>query len=127
MLLLLALAADARGASFYGRDRMAAALGLMRRVLDQALERLLHLGLLAFRPWNPTSQDGVWQLLPLPPGPPDDARPTPEARARPLSRSPAESASEPLMFADILRRLAAGPVRKGQPRDASSAPESRGF
>ena len=65
-LVLLALAADRRGVSFYGRDRMAIALGMTRHEIDQALQRLLDAGVAAFRPWRPGCTDGVWQLLPLP-------------------------------------------------------------
>jgi hypothetical protein len=66
ILVLLALAADRRGASFYGRDRMTRALGMDRARLDAALDRLLHARLVALRPWRPRGVDGVWQLLPLP-------------------------------------------------------------
>ena len=66
-MVLLALAADRHGASFYRRDTMALALSLHRSELDRSLERLLELGLLDHRPWTPVSPDGVWQLLPLPP------------------------------------------------------------
>lgn len=65
-LVLLALAADRRGVSFYGRDRMACALGMTRHEIDQALQRLLDEDLVAHRPWRPGTRDGVWQLLPLP-------------------------------------------------------------
>ena len=66
VLVLLALAADRHGASFFSRARMASALGLDSARLDRALARLLELGLLAHRPWRPGLRDGVWQLLPLP-------------------------------------------------------------
>ncbi len=65
-LTLLALAADRRGSSFYGRERMGRALGLSRERMDRALARLLELDLVAHRPWRPGHPDGVWQLLPLP-------------------------------------------------------------
>lgn len=65
VLTLLALAADRRGSSFYGRERMGRALGLTRERMDLALGRLLELGLVAHRPWRPGHPDGVWQLLPL--------------------------------------------------------------
>lgn len=65
VLVLLALAADGRGSSYYGRSRMARALGLSRGALDEALARLVALGLVAHRPWRTGSPDGVWQLLPL--------------------------------------------------------------
>lgn len=67
VLLLLALAADPRGASFFSRVRMAHALGIARPRVDQALDRLLDLRLVAFKPWRPGLKDGVWQLLPLVP------------------------------------------------------------
>ena len=66
VLLLLALAADERGASFYSRVRMRQRLGLSAKSLDRALQLLLELRLVAFRPWQPGHSDGVWQRLPLP-------------------------------------------------------------
>lgn len=66
VLVLLALAADRRGASFYSRDRMAAALGMSRHDLDQGLARLVADRLVAHRPWRHNCADGVWQLLPVP-------------------------------------------------------------
>jgi len=66
VLCLLALAADRRGASYYGRGRMAERLGLDGHRVDAALDRLRALELVAFSPWRPGLPDGVWQLLPLP-------------------------------------------------------------
>jgi hypothetical protein len=66
VLTLLALAADKSGSSFYRRETMALALSMRRADLDEALDRLLSLELLAHRPWSQGSIDGVWQLLPLP-------------------------------------------------------------
>lgn len=65
VLVLLALAADRRGVSFFGRARMVERLGLSRPSVDQALARLVELGLVAHRPWRRGAADGVWQLLPL--------------------------------------------------------------
>ena len=65
MLALLALAADEHGSSFYGRSRMALELDLSPEALDRALERLLRIGVVAYRPWRRDSRDGVWQILPL--------------------------------------------------------------
>lgn len=65
-LTFLALAADERGASFYGRARMAATLSIDHRDLDRALARLVSVGLVAHRPWRPGTPDGVWQILPVP-------------------------------------------------------------
>lgn len=70
VLVLLALAADRHGASFYGRERMAERLGMTRAEVDQALHRLLELHLVAHRPWRQGHPDGIWQLLPLPPSQP---------------------------------------------------------
>lgn len=67
VLTLLALAADRTGSSFYRRETMALALSMPRAELDEALERLVELRLVAHRPWIPGHIDGVWQLLPLPP------------------------------------------------------------
>ncbi|MHC4406090.1 MAG: hypothetical protein ACYTG0_41160 [Planctomycetota bacterium] len=66
VLVLLALAADRHGASFYGRERMAERLGMSRQEVDQALSRLLELRLVAHRPWRSGHPDGIWQLLPTP-------------------------------------------------------------
>lgn len=65
VLLLLALAADRRGASYYSRGRMADRLGIDVERVDRALGRLLDAGLVDLRPWRPGSRDGVWQLLPV--------------------------------------------------------------
>ena len=67
VLVLLALAADHHGASFFGRARMAGALGMSMHQVDGALKQLADLQLVAFRPWKPGCRDGVWQLLPVPP------------------------------------------------------------
>jgi hypothetical protein len=66
VLVLLALAADRGGASFFSRARMQSALRLDDVRLERALARLLELHLVAHRPWRPGLRDGVWQLLPLP-------------------------------------------------------------
>ena len=65
VLLLLALAADRRGASFYSRGRMGDALGMDVGRVDRALDRLLQLELVDLRPWRTGVRDGVWQLLPV--------------------------------------------------------------
>lgn len=65
VLLLLALAADRRGASYYSRARMADRLGIDIGRVDRAVDRLLALGLVALRPWRTGQRDGVWQLLPV--------------------------------------------------------------
>jgi hypothetical protein len=67
VLILLALAADRRGASFFSRDRMAVTLGMSRHEVDVALQGLVDCELVAHRPWRQAVTDGVWQLLPPPP------------------------------------------------------------
>jgi len=67
VLVLLAVAADQRGASFFSRNRMATALGMTRHEVDQALAKLVDAELVALRPWRRGGCDGVWQLLPSPP------------------------------------------------------------
>lgn len=91
-LVLLAIAADHRGASFYGRARMSSRLGLARPAIDRALDRLLATGLLLHRPWRAGDPDGVWQLLPLPPAPSDIV-------------SPAPRGSGPVAVSELLSRL----------------------
>lgn len=77
VLVLLALAADRHGASFFSRDRMAKDLGMDLVRIDDALDRLSSARLVALRPWRHHGRDGVWQLLPLP----DDDRTTRTGRS----------------------------------------------
>jgi hypothetical protein len=65
VLLLMALAADRHGASFFSRARMADALGIDVARVDRALDRLLDLRFVDLRPWRPGIRDGVWQILPV--------------------------------------------------------------
>lgn len=65
VLLLLALAADRRGASYFSRGRMADSLGMDVDRVDRALETLLDAGLVDLRPWRAGGRDGVWQILPV--------------------------------------------------------------
>jgi hypothetical protein len=69
VLVLLALAADRHGASFWSREKMSRALSTPRGDVDWALGRLRELELVDHRPWTPQHPDGVWQLLPVPPTP----------------------------------------------------------
>lgn len=67
VLLLLALAADRQGASYYSRARMADRLGIDIGRIDHAVDRLLDSGLVALRPWRAGQRDGVWQILSVEP------------------------------------------------------------
>ncbi len=69
VLVLLSLAANTQGASWYVRERMAALLGMSREKVDRALDKLLMKKLVAFHPWKRDPLNGVWQLLPLPSSP----------------------------------------------------------
>ena len=89
-LVLLALAADRRGASFFSRNRMAVALGMSRHDVDEGLQRLLDAGLVDHRPWRVGVSDGVWQLLPTP------------------RRRQEERGGQVLTAADVLRSLGFG-------------------
>lgn len=95
VLVLMALAADRRGASFFSRQRMAQALGLSRHEVDAALQRLLDASLVDHRPWRAGLRDGVWQLLPPP------------------SRREPERARQVLTAADVLRSLGFDPLIQG--------------
>ena len=94
-LTLLALAADAEGASYWSRARMAHALRMSRPRIDAALRVLLDRNLVAHRPWRRGHADGVWQLLPLP-----EAQDL--AKARPAPRT---ANTPPASIADILKNL----------------------
>ncbi len=104
VLVLLALAADRHGASFYGRERMAAQLGMSRPDVDDALRRLLELRLVAHRPWRPGHPDGIWQLLPLP---------TPQPRG-----------GEAVSLRDVFQSLGL-PMPSASPHAATTPPDSR--
>jgi len=93
VLLLLALAADRRGASFYGREKMAIALSIPRPQIDRALARLLQLRLVEHRPWSDGHPDGVWQLMPI----------------SPRRTAQRQSGNSPTAISDLLRSLGCQP------------------
>ena len=92
VLVLLAIAADRRGASFFSRDRMAAALGMTQHQVDLALQRLHDAGPVDLRPWRNGGRDGAWQHL------------------RPSPRQQPDRARQALSVADVLRNLGFGPA-----------------
>ena len=105
VLVLLALAADRHGASFFGRERMASKLGISRQDVDQALKGMLELRLVAHRPWRQANPDGIWRLLPLP----QSTRQTPGGEA--------------VSIGDLCRSLKSRPPV--QPTQTSKPPDSR--
>ena len=88
VLVLLALAADRHGASYFGRARMAESLGLDVPRVDSALARLRGTGLVVHRPWRQGCADGVWQLLPVPRRGVPANQPEPRVRERPSGNAP---------------------------------------
>jgi hypothetical protein len=99
VLVLLALAADRNGVSYYRRETMVGYLGMNRESIDRALGRLQDLGLVAHRPWGPGQADGVWQVLPVPP----------------LTESNAGRTSEATQIGEILARLRARVAKPPSP------------
>lgn len=105
VLVLLAIAADRRGASFFGRRRMAETLSIDVAAVDAALAKLLDLHLVELRPWQPGQRDGVWQLMPVP------RRTAPSDRPqRPGSAHPPPGA--PTHIAEILAQIATAANRR---------------
>jgi hypothetical protein len=102
-MAFLALAADGRGASYYSRARIASTLGIADSRLDQALDRLLQLGLIDFRPWRPGHRDGVWQVLPVPADSSESSDRVAEAATE--ERHGTRANSQPETLADIVTRL----------------------
>lgn len=92
LLVLLAIAADRRGASYFSWSRMAEALGMSRYEVDVALQRLLDADLVVLKPWRNGCCDGVWQLLPIP------------------SRHRESRTNQTSSVADVLRSLGFGPA-----------------
>lgn len=67
LYLFLALAADQYGLSCWRLDVMEKTMPAFRRhQYRHARERLLQKRLIAFRPWNSSDPDGIYQLLPVP-------------------------------------------------------------
>ena len=64
----LCLVADRSGTSWYRRDRIQNELGLHEDQLHTALDRLLDLELIAYRPFGRHASDGFRQVLSLPEG-----------------------------------------------------------
>lgn len=62
----LALAADAQGRSCWRLDRVEREVPFDLPTLRRARDGLLHLDLIAYRPWYARATDGAYQLLSLP-------------------------------------------------------------
>lgn len=65
--LFLCLVANQQGVSWYRRDRIRAALNLHEAEVQEALERLRALDLVAYLPFGRHDSEGFRQVLSLPP------------------------------------------------------------
>ncbi len=65
LYLFLALAADRHGVSFYRKEKICDALGLDWSEFEVARDRLIDLKLIAFEPYNATTPNGYYQVLPV--------------------------------------------------------------
>jgi hypothetical protein len=65
LYLFLALAADRHGVSFYRKEKICDALGLDWADFEIARDRLIDLKLIAFEPYNATTPNGYYQVLPV--------------------------------------------------------------
>jgi hypothetical protein len=68
LYLFLTLGADNQGLSCWRLERVERAVPCFDlRALRKARDGLMHLNLLAYRPWFPAAVDGSYQVLALPP------------------------------------------------------------
>jgi hypothetical protein len=65
LYLFLALAADRQGVSFYRKEKICDALGLDWGEFEVARDRLIDFKLIAFEPYNATTPNGHYQVLPV--------------------------------------------------------------
>ncbi len=65
LYLFVVLAADRHGVSFYRKEKICEALGLGFSEFEVARDRLIDLGLIAFEPYNATTPNGYYQVLPV--------------------------------------------------------------
>jgi hypothetical protein len=65
LYLFLALAADRNGVSFYRKEKICDCLALDDGQFQIARDRLVDLGLIAFRPYTVLSPNGFYQILPV--------------------------------------------------------------
>ena len=65
LYLFLVLAADRHGVSFYRKEKICQAAGLDWGQFEVARDRLINLGLIAFQPYNATTPNGHYQVLPV--------------------------------------------------------------
>ncbi|KPK48696.1 MAG: hypothetical protein AMK72_06285 [Planctomycetes bacterium SM23_25] len=74
LYLFVALAADRNGVSFYRREKICEILGLEATTFEVARDRLITMGLIAFKPYSALSPNGFYQVLPVDGRPPDFTR-----------------------------------------------------
>jgi hypothetical protein len=76
LYLLLALAADRHGVSFYRKEKICDLLDLGFGPFEVARDRLIDLKLIAFEPYSAATPNGHHQVLPINGRPPDFAQRT---------------------------------------------------
>ena len=65
LYLFLVLAADRHGVSFYRKEKICEAVGLDWSEFEVARDRLIDFGLIAFEPYNASTPNGHYQVLPV--------------------------------------------------------------
>lgn len=122
LYLFLSLVADRNGVSFYRKEKICDLLGLDFTPFEIARDRLIEMGLIAFKPYSALSVNGHYQVLAVEGRPPDFAAmaPVPAARLQadpgpsepqatpaPRPTPPASPGQTPPAVAPDLARLAA--------------------
>lgn len=65
LYLFLVLAADRYGVSFYRKEKICDAVGLEWSEFEVARDRLIDIGLIFFEPYNASTPNGYYQVLPV--------------------------------------------------------------
>jgi hypothetical protein len=117
LYLFLALAADRNGVSFYRKEKICDVLDLDFSPFEIARDRLIEMGLIAFKPYSALSVNGHYQVLAVDGSPPDFAAMTsipagqsdgpPQPQAAPHPNPPASPRRASAAAAPDLARLAA--------------------
>jgi hypothetical protein len=87
LYLFLSLVADRNGVSFYRKEKICDVLGLDFTPFEIARDRLIDMGLVAFKPYSALSVNGHYQVLAVEGRPPDFAAMAP-VPAAPVQADP---------------------------------------